>query len=59
MQDLFQLSFFKPNGQKATVLIGGYSSPSVIETCQDIFKDDMTCLCEYPERIESSNTESN
>ena len=59
MQDLFQLSFFKKNGQKATVQIGAYSSWDALDTVRTLFKDDYFETAEFPERIESSNTESN
>ena len=53
MQDLFQLSFFKPNGQKATLQIGGYSSNDVLETVKAIMGDQFQELCEFPTRIET------
>ena len=55
MQDLFQLSFFKKNGQKATIQLGGYSSWDVIDTAKKLFKDDYFETADFPEKIEQSN----
>ena len=56
MRDLFTISFWKKNGQKATITgIGGYSSWDAIDSVKQIFKDDFTELCEFPTKIENSN----
>jgi len=55
MQDIFQLSFWKKNGQKTTIQLGGYSSWDAMETAKNLFKDDYFETAEFPTRIENTN----